>query len=146
MTHLFAEYQVVEGEIEEGDIVLERLTTGEYEPFEIHDKNEIDKENMRKMALFLCTEKIEIGKLGTRLNVVPFVQVEGEPSHYQVLGRISHDAKWVRRKDRFEESDIQYLLSLQPPYEGYEQATLEEYELWTGLKTIKIKGPCNHFH
>jgi hypothetical protein len=56
----FAEYIPVEGEIKVGDIVLEQLTTGDIEPFEIHHENDIDLNNQKKAKLFLCSRDIQV--------------------------------------------------------------------------------------
>jgi len=148
MKDLFAKYIVVEGDIKVGDIVLEELNGGNWELFEIHTLEDIDNEKQRKCKLHLCTLNVDWTKIHTRETHVPFVQKNGEPSIFQVLVQIPDSAKWVREGDEFDEDQIEFRIydkgtGFQAPMKMKNWID-EDNPIY--LKTIKILGPCGHYH
>lgn len=157
MKNLFAAYTVVEEDIKVGDIVLERLTTGKYELFEIHTENDIDKNTQRKVRLSLCTTDVDWTKMHSRETHVPFVQEDGVPSIIQVIAPISPYAKWVKKDDTFEESDIHRATFAKSKREegrylivDCHDYPVEEWDNYTpnnGFeKCVMIKGQCGYYH
>ena len=57
----FAKYLSVEGEIEVPCIVLETLTNGKTELFQIDNFNDINLETQKLAKLFLCSRDIQVG-------------------------------------------------------------------------------------
>ncbi len=57
----FAKYLTVEGEIEVPCIVLETLTNGKTELFQVDNFNDINLETQKLAKLFLCSRDIQVG-------------------------------------------------------------------------------------
>ena len=57
----FAKYLPVEGEMLPPCIVLETLTTGEKQLFQVDTKNDIDVKRQQLVKLFLCSRDIQVG-------------------------------------------------------------------------------------
>ena len=57
----FAKYLTVEGEIEVPCIVLETLTNGKTELFQVDNLNDINLETQKLAKLFLCSRDIQVG-------------------------------------------------------------------------------------
>ncbi len=65
---------------------------------------------------------------------------------FKVIGEISREAMWIKDRDKFDVDEIQFQISMQPPFEGWKEVSFDEYKEWNELKKIMLKGPCGHFH
>jgi hypothetical protein len=73
---------------------------------------------------------------------------------FKVIGEISPDATWVKEGDEFDEDEVQFYIYTGAPYEPDFDYPLpiEEWDQAEKMitdfisKTIRIKGPCGHFH
>jgi len=128
----FAKYLPVEGEIEVPCIVLETLTNGKTELFQVDNFNDINLETQKLAKLFLCSRDITFpcniycfGEKVWRKNCNSTSCNEC----VKVIGEISPNAIWVTEGMEFDEDDIEIHLS-------------------KDLKiTIAIKCPtCKQFH
>lgn len=114
-------------------------------------------EEHKKHILFICSRKIRFGRgiyhmhssveyecssRHTGLGTVNLNRI-GEPNHpnngsvqetecYQVVGKVSIEAKWVKEDSEFDEEEIHrcFIDGLADPMKA----------------TVQIKGPCGHFH
>jgi len=162
----FAKYLPVEGEIEVPCIVLETLTNGKTELFQVDNFNDINLETQKLAKLFLCSRDIQVGDdiqhtsgengvcdeiIGDALHFSG--DIEGHYSSinqwFKVIGKISPKAVWVTEGMEFDEGDIAYRFSdngkdiiLQPS-----AFPSDEVEEWGNPSYIVIKCPtCKQFH
>lgn len=105
-------------DIQIGDFATERLTTGEYEDFEIHTENDIFPDMIEK---------------GTQ---------------FKKIGEISPEAaKFVREGQEFDEEELYYLLDGRSVRLPIKKLQHEKPEWKMSEKvTIYVKGEDGHFH
>lgn len=147
----FAKYLPVEGEIKPPCIVLETLTTGEKQLFQVDTKNDIDIKNQQLVKLFLCSRDVQVGdkvyeilsdkSIGDEFEWTSEIAKynDSEPC-FKVIGEISTDATWVKEGDEFDEEKLRYIYTPEIKPSMCEVDAIPEREI------VYIKGPCGHFH
>lgn len=156
MKKYFAKYLPVEGEINKGDKVLDTLNE-QYDTWLDDDKCD-EYGHYKKVKLFLCSRDIQVGdtvkchstkdehKNGVYDCEVRVVDISEEhtvrvtmegweedlpiPRNYllKVIGEISPEATWVKEGDEFDETEIKI------------------FRLPWDKVSVRILGPCKHFH
>jgi hypothetical protein len=113
--------------------------------------------NFQPAKLFLCSRDIQVGdreiytptgiKLEHEVKFEDMATVASKEGWFKVIGEISPDAlPYVKEGQEFDDNMVEFYISENPPWEGWGRATVEKYCGWKGMKTIKIQGPCSHFH
>jgi len=114
----------------------------------------------QELSMFLCSKDIQIGDIltyedGTLLKPIISldsfglicVYTEGNLKYlrekcFKVIGPISRDVIGVKDGMKFENEQIKFVISMDPPFEGWEEVIWEKYNKWNGIKSIMIKCPC----
>lgn len=142
MKKYFAKYLPVEGEIKEGDWVI-----NPNKPLQraYIQSDPIYLKEYRKAKLFLCSRDIQVGDLVFALNEEEAGNVVDlkdlcywqSKKSYKIIGEISPEATWVKEGDEFEGEGIDFVSTISD----------KEYRNKTANNIyFKILGPCGHFH
>lgn len=163
MKPYFAKYLPVEGEIEVGDYFVD-----EYKQIYKCTKKDnggtwgsgysrsINLKLSKKVKLFLCSRDIQVGDEVTsyisgkkiKANLFPHTH----PHFVKVIGEISPDATWVKEGQEFSEEEVKINFEfLAGKYWIVCNSLAKNIENeWIASKigryTMKIKGPCGHYH
>jgi len=129
----FAKYILVEGEIKEGESVIDEHKTlhkvAHIGQGYIYNTDMAALYNPKKVKLFLCSRD----------------------NPEQVLGEVSDKAVWVKEGDEFDENEIELWGHTITPNTRQAIRTVgfdkyKEYMKEFQKLIVKIKGPCGHFH
>jgi hypothetical protein len=154
MKKLFAEYVPVEGKIKKGDKVTHPsfLSLGVMEALTDNEGTKLKSSGGTKVELFLCSRYIQVGDKFDSANGSNFLCSKVDENYvysigglqhpleevkhsmkwsFKVLGKISPQAKWVKRGDEFDKYEVEW------DHKQY---------IYDGIGHYLIKGPCTHFH
>lgn len=177
----FTKYLPVEGEIKEGDYILNLLYNHIKKVIEIHkegkdfndfivttDNTGCYRDKAKKVRLFLCSRDIQVGD---EFNIEVHGQFRGtyicidikdelfyynggkeygicsvgERFIYKIIGEVSKYATWMTERD-VDESELEF-------WGEHNDGDKWMTEEWGNLvifnpnnPTVKIKGPCGHYH
>lgn len=152
MKKYFAKYLPVEGKIKEGEPYLNKGVLFFADPV-FDEGNNPNNSNPRitnkKAVLFLCSREIQVGDeitwigtggspqtpFGTKMkHDTPLTSGIMHENWIKVIGEISPEATWVKEGDEFDLKDFNPISA----------ANIQHNKPITD--SIRIKGPCGHFH
>lgn len=148
----FAKYLPVEGEIKEGDNITNKNKL--FTPtIWTADKADVNKDNIEKVKLFLCSRDIQVGdKVIDSIDGKEYEVKSGflPPEMVKAIGEISPEAKWVKEGDEFLGPEAGVKCEVFPIHdhddETEEMIFTDKYGKKVDTPIYLIKGPCGHFH
>ena len=151
----FAKFLAVEGEIKEGDIILQyQHNKGKYRRGIASSGKYINGE--RKVKLFLCSRDIQAGDTVTdgkgnynRVDNNPNItglEIASRQGWFKVIGEISPDAIWVKDGDEFDRNDFEMRWTNSKGENSLTMADVNTEETSPRLVAYFQCPTCKHYH
>jgi len=155
MKKYYAKYLPIEGNLEIGDITFWDSNEGYFSKQFVRVSESFINHaygcRWKKYELFICSRDIQIGDHAMELLTTgeyDTFQIDTENDIYddmiadkkqfKVIGKVSKEALWVKDGDEFDDDEL--------IANGYGVNWNKDGDRNGFLYTLKIKGPCGHFH